>query len=141
MKLADIEAREKDSVVQSVELKNDIQASLVVLAECAQDVETEMMGHLRKDFSTSTQIGQSPFGSKIDTFLSELRMLLNSPAPARNQLTEATETVCSWFQVDRAIGYTDETHLSLKSNYLFVFYFDLETSNEKKRLCQFVDRA
>jgi hypothetical protein len=104
MKLADIEAREKDSVVQSVELKNDIQASLVVLAECAQDVETEMMGHLRKEFSTSTPIGQqSPFGSKIDTFLSELRMLLNSPAPARNQLTAATETVCNWFQVDRAI--------------------------------------
>ncbi|EFX81805.1 hypothetical protein DAPPUDRAFT_241969 [Daphnia pulex] len=98
MKLADIEAREKDSVVQSVELKNDIQDSLIVLAECAQNVEMEMKGHLRKEFSTSTQVGQSPFGSKIDTFLSELRMLLNSPAPARNQLTAATETVCSWFQ-------------------------------------------
>lgn len=138
MKLADIEAREKDSVVQSVELRNDIQASLIVLSECAQNVKTEMMEHLRKEISTSTQIGQSPFGSKIDTFLSELRMLLNSPAPARNQLTAATETVCSWFQVNRA---TDETHLSLKSNYLMYFIFDLETSNGQERLCQFVDRA
>ncbi len=99
IKLADIEARERDSVAQSIELKNEIQASLFVLSDCAQNVETEMMEQLRKEFFTSTQIGQSPFGSKIDTFLSELRVLLNSPAPARNQLTAATETVCSWMQV------------------------------------------
>lgn len=116
IKLADIEARERDNVAQSVELKNDIQATLFLLSDCAQSIETEMTKRLRKNCFIATQIGQSPFGSRIDTFLSELRILLNSPAPARNQLTVATEAVCSWFQVGLY------THLSLKSNNI-LFHF------------------
>ena len=107
IKLADVQARERDSMVQSIELRRDIHSSLLSLSEFALKVETEMAKRLRKEIFIATQIGTSPFGSKIDCFLSELRMLLNSPAPARDQLTTATEAVCSWFQVDfKSLSYS-----------------------------------
>nr|CAH0101481.1 unnamed protein product [Daphnia galeata] len=98
IKLADVQARERDSMAQSIELRRDVHSSLLSLSEFALKVETEMAKRLRKEIFVATQIGTSPFGSKIDCFLSELRMLLNSPAPARDQLTTASEAVCSWFQ-------------------------------------------